>query len=294
VTESVAKRPINHRILVPKGGAFQFQYAVKDGHSQEDTITLLRRMVAEYAAASYQVFDVQERSTKRGTEWHVVPVMARDKAGNFAQQTVLLDNLITIPKEKRTAMAVVDEVCRQLSIAWGHKVGVGMVPLNPLYAHQVEFGATNQPARDVLADILGPRMVWQLFYDAGLDWYMLNIHTASLPPPRPPLPSRVYSAGPSAQGSSVSAIPSSPGPRFPTALLIKYKLTPERITEIQAALARRGYYQGQPNGTWDANTIAALQKSQTDNGLEPNGRPRPETLEKLGIGPAPPLFPPKN
>ena len=34
--------------------------------------------------------------------------------------------------------------------------------------------------------------------------------------------------------------------------------TADRISEIQSALARDGYYQGQPNGKWDSNTVAAL------------------------------------
>src|ERR1700735_3117606 len=33
--------------------------------------------------------------------------------------------------------------------------------------------------------------------------------------------------------------------------------TPDRITEIQSALARGGYYHGDPNGKWDSDTVAA-------------------------------------
>src|SRR6266404_2584380 len=39
--------------------------------------------------------------------------------------------------------------------------------------------------------------------------------------------------------------------------------TPDRIKEIQSALARGGYYQGEPNGKWDLNTAAAMQKFQS-------------------------------
>ena len=48
--------------------------------------------------------------------------------------------------------------------------------------------------------------------------------------------------------------------------------TPERISEIQSALARGGYYQGNPNGKWDSNTVAAMQKFQSENGLTPVAR----------------------
>jgi len=60
--------------------------------------------------------------------------------------------------------------------------------------------------------------------------------------------------------------------------------TPERISEIQSALARGGYYQGNPNGKWDSNTISAMQKFQSDNGLSNNGKIDASSLQKLGLG----------
>jgi hypothetical protein len=60
--------------------------------------------------------------------------------------------------------------------------------------------------------------------------------------------------------------------------------TPERISEIQTALSHGGYYQGDPNGKWDANTIAALEKFQSANGIEPSGKLDAPSLQKLGLG----------
>ncbi len=60
--------------------------------------------------------------------------------------------------------------------------------------------------------------------------------------------------------------------------------TPARITEIQTALERRGYYQGNPNGKWDSNTISAMQKFQSENGLESSGKINALSLQKLGLG----------
>jgi len=75
--------------------------------------------------------------------------------------------------------------------------------------------------------------------------------------------------------------------------------TPDRISEIQTALARGGYYQGEPNGKWDANTVAAMQKFQSDNGVEPTGKLDAASLQKLGLGsdiagvsPPKPVLPP--
>src|ERR1035441_10908068 len=60
--------------------------------------------------------------------------------------------------------------------------------------------------------------------------------------------------------------------------------SPDRISEIQSALSRGGYYQGDPNGKWDSNTVAAVQKFQSANGIEANGKLDAPTLQKLGLG----------
>ena len=60
--------------------------------------------------------------------------------------------------------------------------------------------------------------------------------------------------------------------------------TASRISEIQSALAREGYYQGDPNGKWDGNTVAALQKFQSANNLDANGKLDASSLQKLGLG----------
>src|SRR5579875_1738889 len=60
--------------------------------------------------------------------------------------------------------------------------------------------------------------------------------------------------------------------------------SPERITQIQAALARGGYYKGDPTGKWDADTIAAVQKFQSSNNIDATGKLDAPTLQKLGLG----------
>jgi hypothetical protein len=60
--------------------------------------------------------------------------------------------------------------------------------------------------------------------------------------------------------------------------------TPERISEIQSALAGAGHYSGAPTGKWDASTIQAMKHYQQANGLAPTGKLDAHTLEKLGLG----------
>jgi peptidoglycan hydrolase-like protein with peptidoglycan-binding domain len=59
---------------------------------------------------------------------------------------------------------------------------------------------------------------------------------------------------------------------------------PDRISEIQTALARGGYYDGDPTGKWDPRTMSALQNFQSANSLDPNGKIDALSLQKLGLG----------
>jgi peptidoglycan hydrolase-like protein with peptidoglycan-binding domain len=84
--------------------------------------------------------------------------------------------------------------------------------------------------------------------------------------------------------------------RGPTShLFVKKKLKPgfkpasgistERATEIQTALAKAGYLNGEPTGVMDAQTTSALQKMQADNGWQTKITPDARALIRLGLGP---------
>ena len=59
---------------------------------------------------------------------------------------------------------------------------------------------------------------------------------------------------------------------------------PERISEIQTALAKDGSFGGTPSGKWDAPTVDAMKKFQGAHGLNPSGKLDAKTLQKLGLG----------
>src|ERR1700683_5698490 len=60
--------------------------------------------------------------------------------------------------------------------------------------------------------------------------------------------------------------------------------TPERISEIQEALAKDGSYVNPANGKWDDSTVGAMKKFQSAHGLNPSGKLDALTLQKLGLG----------
>jgi peptidoglycan hydrolase-like protein with peptidoglycan-binding domain len=60
--------------------------------------------------------------------------------------------------------------------------------------------------------------------------------------------------------------------------------TPDRISEIQQALAKDGSFAGTPNGKWDNSTVEAMRKFQAGHGLNPSGKLDAVTLQRLGLG----------
>jgi peptidoglycan hydrolase-like protein with peptidoglycan-binding domain len=62
-------------------------------------------------------------------------------------------------------------------------------------------------------------------------------------------------------------------------------MDPERATAIQQALIKSGYLTGEPSGKWDPESIAAMQKLQSDNGWQTKIMPDSRALIKLGLGP---------
>ena len=91
----------------------------------------------------------------------------------------------------------------------------------------------------------------------------------------PPAPSSSAPAKPATHKKTHHAAKHQPSQKAPTA---------DRISEIQSALSKGGYYRGDPNGKWDSNTVAALEKFQSANGIDANGKLDAPTLQKLGLG----------
>jgi hypothetical protein len=59
-----------------------------------------------------------------------------------------------------------------------------------------------------------------------------------------------------------------------------------RAQEIQTALIREHYMEGEPSGTWDSATQAAMQRYQADQGWQSKTTPDARALIKLGLGPS--------
>lgn len=56
------------------------------------------------------------------------------------------------------------------------------------------------------------------------------------------------------------------------------------MLQIQQALIREHYLNGEASGSWDATTNAAMQKYQADQGWQTKLMPDSRALKKLGLG----------
>jgi hypothetical protein len=59
-----------------------------------------------------------------------------------------------------------------------------------------------------------------------------------------------------------------------------------RTRQIQTALIREHYMQGEPSGSWDGATQAAMKHYQADQGWQSKQIPDSRALIKLGLGPS--------
>jgi hypothetical protein len=63
------------------------------------------------------------------------------------------------------------------------------------------------------------------------------------------------------------------------------KIDPARAREIQEALIREHYLDGEASGTWDAKSQSAMQRYQENNGWQSKVVPDSRALIKMGLGP---------
>lgn len=91
-------------------------------------------------------------------------------------------------------------------------------------------------------------------------------------------------AGPQSSSGSVQPAKKKAKKKRPHRDPIQKAPTADRIQEIQSALAREGYYKGDPSGKWDEETQDAMRRFQEEHDLTGTGKIDATSLQKLGLG----------
>jgi hypothetical protein len=64
---------------------------------------------------------------------------------------------------------------------------------------------------------------------------------------------------------------------------LEVAIEPQRVTEIQQALAQQGFYPGAPSGVYDEATVEAMRRFQASQRIAVTGYPTAHALKRLGL-----------
>jgi hypothetical protein len=98
-----------------------------------------------------------------GRHLQILPAQAKNDVGILVPQVSALDRAISFPTAVRSGLEIVDLIRDQLRNA-GFRIGVGTIPTNYLTQTEMSIGATSEPARNVLLEMIN-----------GLHWRNTNI-----------------------------------------------------------------------------------------------------------------------
>jgi hypothetical protein len=159
------------------------------------TVPAARTAAQRFGAVELLVKNYNARSggnmfaVLRGDKFlHVVPRHASGPSGKLESVTPILDTAITISPKARTAVALIEHICEEISLKTKQEVVLGVAPLNLLANQKTFVSASNDTARSILEHVLAgneARLSWRVLYDPGLRWHVLNIHAVSKGDPKP-------------------------------------------------------------------------------------------------------------
>ena len=189
VTDSVARHPINHRIVGPKSGSLTLSTdLVPYGKrvTTDEAKGLVEKLLEAYKAGGNPGTFT---SSQAGDVFTISPAQYRDRSGAVRDIQPILNTPISIEPQTVTILKALEILCTKINDAVGYKeIWLGMMPTY-LDQDTMQLSASNQPARNVLERIVtvigqgtshlkSSRMVWDLFYGADIQQYVLNIHAA--------------------------------------------------------------------------------------------------------------------
>jgi hypothetical protein len=158
------------KVMVPRGGTLNLTLPASHSISAETIASLLEQMVREQANTQQ---GGRFRVERDGEIFHVIPTEARDRAGNWAPQSPVLDARISLPTQDRDRMSTLPAITDALQAAVGVSVGMPFMGGidSPEHPRQYRLGAENERARAVLARALTligsptTRLTWLMFCD---------------------------------------------------------------------------------------------------------------------------------
>lgn len=181
-----ALHPEKPPAMIPGGGAFEFKYDEALAVTPDGEKKVLEALVAAYNRTDNPGrFEVRELSVDsspgsvRRKRYAIIGVSIKDDQGKLQAAPPLLDTLITLPAEERSADQTIRLIGNELFAKHRIKVmGTGFAN-NALMQSKVTVGGANRSARSLLlqtlTQIANPSMGWHAKYDPGTPMYVLNV-----------------------------------------------------------------------------------------------------------------------
>jgi len=160
--------------------AFSVQFNVgPTPDSRPDEATVLTTVIDAYnqsgGAAEFKLLREHDAG------FAVVGIGVRDLNNEIASQQPVLDMLISLASESRSAGETIALICRKVS--QGSKVPISVNPTENLHENaRVAVGGSSVEARSLLSRALlsmGEKLYWRLIYDADGKNYVLSIQSPS-------------------------------------------------------------------------------------------------------------------
>lgn len=178
VTEQVARNAVDHRILVPRSVRLQVPFEAADDGSPTNRVELVDDLI-EAANAS---LPFAYRLDVAAMPFAIVPTKTRNARGEIVELTPLMDRVVSIPHGRRKVHESASLMAQALSAQTGLTVSCcqGAMGGYPWGLEEAEFGADNEPARNVLRRLLERtpgRYIWLLNCDPSPGQFcFINLH----------------------------------------------------------------------------------------------------------------------
>jgi hypothetical protein len=173
----------NHKNLAPRNRHLSVTIESPSGLSGPDALgyaldALLKANDALNAGGQFAL-------KREGKVFHIVPSQIRNAHGEWISASSLLDTQISMPQKTRNGMDTLEAFCQAVTLKTGTPVWLGAAPANTVGRWRGTFGANDESADSVLLRFLSSMnsdLSWGLFYDPGLEIYLLTVERADMRP----------------------------------------------------------------------------------------------------------------
>jgi hypothetical protein len=166
------------KVLVPKKGTLTFEYNIlTDSYLPSDPLMVLQELLTAQAASPNAG---RFRVEKIGRIMHVIPTEIRDTEGKLISQESVMDATISLAAGEDTYLQRVKDICVAVEKATKQQILISGINSAFFFQHKDQQQINRQKARDALSNLLETlgnetSWSWQLLYDPGVKWYVLNI-----------------------------------------------------------------------------------------------------------------------